>query len=163
MGTLFVPSEVNSVFHKDQLVEAARKVGIEVVAVAASTSAEVPDAALSLCSRQIDALCQIPGNLTASSFPSIAQAARRARLPIFAFQSSQARAGAAVVLARDYEDGGREAGLMAARVMRGESPAKIPFQLVSRTKLIVNLEAARSTSLKLPPALIKRADEVIGQ
>ena len=96
MGTLFVPSEVNSVFHKDQLTEAARKVGIEIVAVAASTSAEVPDAALSLCSRRIDALCQIPGNLTASSFPSIAQAARRAKLPIFAFQSSQVRAGAAV-------------------------------------------------------------------
>ena len=163
MGTLFVPSEVNTVFHKDQLVEAARKVGIEIVAVAASTSAEVPDAALSLCSRRIDALCQIPGNLTASAFPSIAQAARRARLPIFAFQSSQARAGAAVVLARDYGDGGRESGLLAARVMRGESPATIPFQLVSRTKLIVNLEAARGAGLTLPPALIKRAEEVIGQ
>jgi putative tryptophan/tyrosine transport system substrate-binding protein len=163
MGTLFVPSEVNSVFHKDLLVEAARKIGIEVVAVAASTSAEVPDAALSLCSRQIDALCQIPGNLTASSFPSIAQAARRVRLPIFAFQSSQARGGAAVVLARDYGDGGREAGLLAARIMRGESPAVIPFQLVSRTKLIVNLEAARGANLRLPAALIKRADEVIGQ
>jgi ABC-type uncharacterized transport system substrate-binding protein len=163
MGTLFVPSEVNSVFQKDVLVEAARKVGIEIVAVAASTSAEVPDAALSLCSRRIDALCQIPGNLTASAFPSIAQAARRARLPIFAFQSSQARAGAAVVLARDYGDGGRESGLLAARVMRGESPATIPFQLVSRTKLIVNLEAARGAGLTLPPALIKRAEEVIGQ
>jgi ABC-type uncharacterized transport system substrate-binding protein len=163
VGTLFVPSEVNSVFHKDQLTEAARKVGIEVVAVAASTSAEVPDAALSLCSRKLDALCQIPGNLTAASFPSIAQAARRARLPIFAFQSSQARAGAAVVLARDYEDGGREAGLIAARVMRGESPASIPFQPLSKTRLIVNLEAARSSGLTLPTALIKRAEEVIGQ
>ena len=163
MGTLFVPSEVNSVFQKDVLVEAARKVGIEVVAVAASTSAEVPDAALSLCSRRIDALSQIPGNLTASAFPSIAQAARRAKLPVFAFQSSQARAGAAVVLARDYGDGGRESGLLAARVMRGESPATIPFQLVSRTKLIVNLEAARGAGLTLPPALVKRAEEVIGQ
>jgi ABC-type uncharacterized transport system substrate-binding protein len=47
--------------------------------------------------------------------------------------------------------------------MRGESPATIPFQLVSRTKLIVNLEAARGTGLNLPPALTKRADEVIGQ
>ncbi len=163
LGTLFVPSEVNSVFHKDQLMAAAQKVGIEVIAVAASTSAEVPDAALSLCSRPIDALCQIPANLTASAFPSIAQAARRTKLPIFAFQSSQARSGAAVVLARDYEDGGREAGLMAAKVMRGANPATIPFQLVSRTKLIVNREAARNSGLILPAALIKQADEVIGQ
>jgi len=163
LGTLFIPSEVNSVFHKDQLAKEARQVGIAVTAVAASTSAEVPDAALSLCSRQIDALCQIPGNLTAASFPSIAQAARRTKLPIFAFQSSQAHAGAIVVLARDYADGGREAGLLAARIMRGENPAAIPFQGVKKTRLIVNLEAARSLGLALPPALIKQAEEVIGQ
>ncbi len=163
MGTLFVPSEANSVFHKDILTEEARKIGFEMVAVAASTSTEVPDAALSLCSRKIDALCQIPGNLTASSFPSIAQAAQRAKLPIFAFQTSQAHAGATVTLARDYADGGREAGLIAARIMRGENPAAIPFQGVKKTRLIVNLEAARSRGLTLPPALIKRADEVIGQ
>jgi len=163
LGTLFIPSEVNSVFHKDQLAKEARQVGIAVTAVAASTSAEVPDAALSLCSRQIDALCQIPGNLTAASFPSIAQAARRTKLPIFAFQSSQAHAGAIVVLARDYADGGREAGLLAARIMRGETPAAIPFQGVKKTRLIVNLEAARSLGLALPPALIKQAEEVIGQ
>jgi ABC-type uncharacterized transport system substrate-binding protein len=163
MGTLFVPSESNSVLHKDILMEEARKMGIKLVTVAANTSGEVPDAALSLCSRRIDALCQIPGNLTAASFPSLAQAAKRAKLPIFAFQSSQARAGALVVLARDYSDGGREAGLMAARVMRGEKPASIPFQRVQKTKLIVNLETARSYGLQLPPALVQRADELIGQ
>ena len=162
VGTLFVPSEVNSVFNKDQVVEAARRVSIEVVTVAASTSVEVADAALSLCSRQIDAVLQIPGNLTAASFPSIAQAAQRARLPIFAFQSSQARAGAAVVLSRDYADGGREAAGLAVRVMRGESPAAMPFQPLRKTRLLVNPEAARRAGLTLPTTLIKRADEVIG-
>jgi ABC-type uncharacterized transport system substrate-binding protein len=163
MGTLFVPSESNSVLHKDILTEEARKVGINIVTVAANTSGEVPDAALSLCSQPIDALCQIPGNLTAASFPSIIQAAKRTKLPIFAFQSSQARSGALLVLARDYGDGGREAGLMAARIMRGENPASIPFERVKRTKLIVNLEAARAHKLTLRPALIQQADEVIGQ
>lgn len=163
MGTLFVPAESNSVFHKDILTEEARKVGIDIVAVAANTSIEVADAALSLCSQQIDAVCQIPGNLTAASFPSIAQAAQRAKLPIFAFQSSQARSGAMIVLARDYGEAGRESGLIAARVIRGENPASIPFQRVQKTKLVVNLEAARSYGLTLPPALIQRADEVIGQ
>jgi ABC-type uncharacterized transport system substrate-binding protein len=163
MGTLFVPAESNSVFHKDILAEEARKVGIDIITVAANTSVEVADAALSLCSRPIDAVCQIPGNLTAASFPSLAQAAQRAKLPIFAFQSSQARAGSLVVLARDYGEAGRESGLIAARVMRGENPAAIPFQRVQKTKLVVNLAAARGYGLTLPPALIQRADEVIGQ
>ncbi|MBI2470810.1 MAG: ABC transporter substrate-binding protein [Planctomycetes bacterium] len=163
VGTLFTPSEVNTVLHKGKITDAAQKAGIGVVAVAANSSAEVSDAALALCNRRIDAVCQIPGNLTASSFPGIAQAARKAMLPIFAFQSTQAQAGAAVVLARDYYDGGKEAGLIAARVMRGENPANIPFQPFTKTNLIINLEAARAYGLKIPPSLLEKAQEVIGR
>ena len=163
VGTLFVPAEVNMVYHRDLLNEAARKLDFKVVAVAANTSADVADAALALTSQRIDVICQIPGNLTAAAFPSIAAAANKAKLPIFAFQSSQGRYGAAVVLARDYGDAGREAGLLAARVMRGENPGKIPFIPYSKTKLVINTKAARQVGLTIPPAIIKKAEEVIGQ
>ncbi|HUC99147.1 MAG TPA: ABC transporter substrate-binding protein [Candidatus Polarisedimenticolaceae bacterium] len=163
LGTLFVPAEVNMVYHREQLNEAARKLNFKVVALAANTSADVADAALALTSQRIDVICQLPGNLTAAAFPSIAAAANKAKLPIFAFQSTQARYGAAVVLARDYGDAGREAGLLAARVMRGENPGKIPFTPYSKTKLIVNTKAARHIGLTIPPALVKKAEEVISQ
>jgi ABC-type uncharacterized transport system substrate-binding protein len=163
IGTLFVPAEVNMVFNKDQLVEAAGKSGIEVVPVAVSTSSEISDAALALMSRNIDALCQIPGNLTAGAFGGIAQAARKAKLPVFAFQKVQAREGAAITLARDYHDAGRGAAFLAARIMRGEKPASIPLQSLSKTKLIINLEAARASGLSVPPSLLSKADEVIGR
>jgi ABC-type uncharacterized transport system substrate-binding protein len=163
VGTLFVPSEVNTVFHKDQLTAAASKAGLELIAVPASTSTEIADAALSLTGNKLDALIQVPGNLVATSFVMIAQAAQRARLPVFAFTSSAARGGAAVALSRDFFDNGREGGLLAARVMRGENPARIPFRPVSKIKLIANLEAARAVGFTIPLALIKRADEVIGK
>ena len=161
IGTLFVPSEVNTVLHKDRITIAAKKAGIDVVTVAANTSSEVSDAAMALCSKKIDALCQIPGNLTASSFPAIVRAANMAKLPVFAFQSTQAHTGAAVVLARDYYDGGREAGFIAARVMRGEDPATIPFMPYTKTKLIINMESARNVGIAIPPSLIQMAVEVI--
>ena len=58
--------------------------------VAANSTTEVADAALSLASRKLDAICQLPGNLTASAFPSIAQRHGAQRLPLFAFQTSAA-------------------------------------------------------------------------
>src|SRR5512140_1867165 len=67
IGTLFVPAEVNSVFNKDRLTATAQRHGIEVVAVAANTSAEMPDAAAALCSQSIDAVVQIAGNLTSAA------------------------------------------------------------------------------------------------
>jgi ABC-type uncharacterized transport system substrate-binding protein len=117
----------------------------------------VPDAALALVGKGIDAFCQIGGNLTAAAFSGIAQAASKGKVPVFAFQKAQAKEGAAVVLARDYHDAGREAGLLAARVMRGASPAKIPFQSFNKTKLFVNPEAARAVGLTLPETLLRRA------
>ncbi len=163
VGTLFVPAEVNTVYHKDMMVQAANAVGIEVVAVAVTSSTEVTDAAMSLCSRRIDALCQVGGNLLGSSFSAISRAARQAKLPVFAFLSAQAKQGAVVVVARDYYDGGREAGHLAARVMRGEDPASIPFQPLQTTRTIVNLKAARDNGLTIPATLIQRADEVLGR
>ena len=163
VGTLFVPSEVNTVYHKDMMVKAANAAGIEVVAVPVTSSTEIVDAAMSLCSRRIDALCQVGGNLLGSSFSSISRAARQAKLPVFAFLSTQAQQGAVVVVARDYFDGGREAGQLAARVMRGENPASLPFQPLQTTRTIVNLKAARDTGLTIPSTLIQRADEILGR
>jgi ABC-type uncharacterized transport system substrate-binding protein len=161
IGTIFVPAEVNSVFYKDKFEESARQAGLEPISVPASTSSEVPDAALALAGRGIDAMCQIPGNLTAAAFASIARAANRAKIPVFAFQTVQAHEGAAIVLARDYRDAGRLTGLMVARIMRGESPAKIPFAAVTRTRLVINPAAVSAAGLILTPEFLKSADELI--
>ncbi len=107
-------------------------------------------------------MLQIPGNLTASAFGSISEAGRRARLPIFAFQKSQALGGAMVVMGRDYKDSGRQAAQLVARVMRGEDPSHIPLQDYEKTRLIVNLDAARALNITLPAALVQSAQEVIG-
>lgn len=157
VGTLFVPAEVNSVHNKDELVAAARRRGVEVVAVAANTSAEIADAALALTSHDIDAVVQVAGNLTSSAFASIAQAALRARMPLFGSLSSHFHDGAPIVVARDYYDGGRQAGLMAARVVRGEDPARMPLEPLLTTKTMVDAEAARAVGLVLPPSVLRRA------
>ena len=160
-GTVFTPAEVNSAYYHELLTEAGRKAGLEVEAVAASNSSDVADAALALMTRNIDAVCQISDNLTGAAFAGIAKAAERARLPIFSFNSAQAKQGASVVLARDFRDGGRESALLAARVMRGESTASIPFKPTARTKLIINPARARAAGLSIPRAVLQRADEVI--
>lgn len=162
LGSLYCPAETNMVAYKIALDESAKRAGFEVVYVPAETATDVPDAAAALMARDIDAVLQIPGNLTASAFGSISEAARRARIPVFAFQKSQALSGAMVVVARDYHDSGRLAAQLAARIMRGENPKTIPLEDFAGTNLIVNPEAARALGITLPPALVRSAKEVIG-
>jgi ABC-type uncharacterized transport system substrate-binding protein len=162
IGTLYCPAETNMVNAKITLDEAAKRTGFEVVYVPAETATDVPDASAALMSRDIDAVLQIPGNLTASAFGSISEAARRTHIPVFAFQKSQAIGGAMVVVARDYKDSGRHAAQLAARIMRGENPKNIPLEDFGKTSLIVNLDAARALNITLPPALVRSAKDVIG-
>lgn len=163
LGALYCPAETNMVQYKLDLDAAAKRAGFEMVYVPAETATDVPDASAALMSRDIDAVLQIPGNLTASAFGSLSEAARRAKVPIFAFQKSQAIGGAMVVVARDYVDSGRLAASLAARVMRGESPKDIPLHDFGETNLIVNLDAARAIDITLPPALVRSAVEVLGE
>jgi putative ABC transport system substrate-binding protein len=131
--------------------------------VPANTSSDVPDASLALAARRPDVICQIPGNLTVSAYPTLQQAADRARLPIFAFQTSQAHGGALVVLGRDYHESGRLSGMLAARVMRGERPSELPWQSVAKVRIVLNTTTARRLGIQLPAALTARADQVIGE
>jgi len=162
LGTLFVPAEVNSVYNRDQLQAAAAERGLELISVPANTSAEIADAGLSLLAQGIDAITQVASNVTTAGFVSIAQPAQRAGVPVFGFLSSDAYNGAAVVTARDYYDGGHEAGLMAARILRGERPAAIPFVPLRATRILVNPGAARKSGLELPAALLAKASEIVG-
>jgi ABC-type uncharacterized transport system substrate-binding protein len=160
VGTLFCPAEANSVANKDLFVREASRRGLTVETVPVNSPSELPDAAMALCSRQLDAVVQVVDNLSAAGFPAIAHAAEQARLPVFACQGAAAKQGAAVVLARDYVYVGRETALKVARVMRGENPARIPFSPPSTTQKLVNLKQAQASGLSIPEALLREAKQV---
>ena len=160
VGTLFCPAEVNSVANKDLFVRECDQCGLTVETVAANTASDLPDAALALCGRRLDAVVQVVDNLSVAGFPAIARAASQARLPVFACQGTAAKQGAVLVLARDYYDAGRETALMAARIMRGESPASIPFSPPTKTRVLVNLKRAQEIRLAIPEALLRQATPV---
>lgn len=163
IGTLFTPSEINSVYHHDQLKKAAHARGLQFEAIGVNSTNEVLDGTLALCTRGIDVMTQILDNLTDACFASIATAAESRRMPLLGFATPHVESGALAAVARDFEQGGYVAGELAARVMRGESPAVIPFTPVDKSELIINLEAARSLRVEIPAGLLKRAKKVIGK
>jgi ABC-type uncharacterized transport system substrate-binding protein len=160
IGTLFAPAEVNSVLYKDELLNTAAIMGLEVEVVPVSNSSEITDAAIALCSRNVDAVCQISDNLTGASFASIAQATHRARVPLMAFASGQVGKGAFMAVSRDFFEGGVASGQIAARVLRGESPARIPFQRVETIKYVFSPAAAAAVGVAIPPELLRRGEAV---
>ncbi len=154
LGTLYTPAEINSEFNKDELAEAAERRGYELETVGIATASDVVDASIALASTRPDVWVQIADNLIASSFPAVMTAANRQNIPVITFSPSAADYNPLIILGRDYFDAGVQAGLIAARALRGEAVADIPFRATTKLTYILNFDGAQAFGITFPADLI---------
>ena len=70
-------------------------------------------------------------------------------------------AGGLVSYGGNFVESHRQAGVYTGRVLKGENPADLPVQLVTKVELFINLKAAKTLGVTVPLPLLGRADEVV--
>ncbi|NLW20675.1 MAG: ABC transporter substrate-binding protein [Clostridiales bacterium] len=159
LGLLYTVGEVNSQVQAAQYREEAAAFGFEVVESTITTSSDIPLALPGLIA-QVDLLSMLTDNTVVQHLDLVLDAADAAGLPVYGSEIEQVKNGCVATVGIDYLALGRQTGLMAARVLRGESADSIPFEVLKDFALYYNQEALTRLGLTLPDTLAPDLTEV---
>lgn len=121
---------------------------------------EIPQQLRALLSES-EALWLIPDStvLTDESIRFILESALTKQVPVVGFSSEFTRLGALLSISIDYGEVGREAGLLAKRIVNGEQRLPLKPVPVQRVKITVNQKTARYLGITIPKELDSLIDE----
>lgn len=161
VGTLWTPSELNSLFYKDKAREEAGLLGLEMIAVPIANASDVLLSAQILINKKIDVIYQISDNTINQAFQAVGRVAVDNEIPLFGGALFHTELGACAALGWDFYDIGHRAGKIALRIKNGESPENISFQHMDRVMLHINLKMAEKQGIVFPEEVLNNADKVI--
>ena len=99
--------------------------------------------------------------LVFANIPEIAALSLKHRMPAITLFAEFARAGGLMAYGPSALGATRQAGFMAGRILRGQTPATMPIEQPSIYNLAINLRTAGQLGVAIPPTLLARADDVI--
>ena len=160
IGILYTTSEVNSISAIEIYKSLAGDYGFEIVESGISTTADIP-LALDALLGKVDCLTNLTDNTVVSALALVLDKANAAGKPVFGSEIEQVKLGCVAAEGLDYIALGRQTGLMAAKVLKGEAKAsEIPYEIITEPGLYVNTEALAKFGIVLSDELKARANEV---
>lgn len=139
---------------------AARKLGVALPIVEATTDEELDIAFASAAAQHADAMIVLGDVLIIRQAPRVIALAAKHHLPAMHF-FRQFADGGLVVYGPDIFDLLRRAGGYVDKILKGIKPPELPVEQPTRFELVINMKTARALGLTVPPSLLIRADEVI--
>ena len=159
IGILYTTSEVNSISAIEIYKSLAGDYGFEIVESGISTTADIP-LALDALLGKVDCLTNLTDNTVVSALALVLDKANAAGKPVFGSEIEQVKLGCAAAEGLDYIALGRQTGLMAAKVLKGEAKAsEIPYEIITEPQLYVNSDALAKFGITLSDELAARAIE----
>jgi putative ABC transport system substrate-binding protein len=140
---------------------AARTLGLESSILHASTEHDFDTVFATLAQVRAGALVIGADAFFVSRSEQLAALTVRHAVPAISLSREFAVAGGLMSYGSSIRDAYRQLGVYGGRILKGEKPADLPVQQITKVELIINLKTAKTLGLNVPLPLSGRADEVI--
>ena len=127
----------------------------------ASSNRDIDTTFATLAQKRADAVVFTPDALFDSRRVQLATLAARHQIPALHWKREFAEVGGLMSYGSNVADVIRQTGIYTGRVLKGEKPADLPVLLPTKFEFVINVQTAKILDLKIPTALLARADEVI--
>ena len=147
-------------FPPPDMLAAAQSLGLTLHPLRASNEGAIDEAFAALPKLGAGGLVIAIAPLFTTRMDQLVALALRHRVPTV-YQLDFAARGGLASYGGDPTEGPRVAGLYVGRILKGEKPADLAVQRITRVKLVLNLKTAKALGLTVPASLLAAADEVI--
>ncbi|MEH2538411.1 MULTISPECIES: ABC transporter substrate-binding protein [unclassified Bradyrhizobium] len=144
----------------EEIPRMARRLGVALLTVEASTAEELDTAFASAAAQHADGIVDLGDPLTFVQAPRVIALAAKYHLPAIYLFRHYANGGLSVYGA-DIADLFRRAGDYVDKILKGGKPSDLPVERPTKFELVINMKTAKALGLTVPPSLLVRADEVI--
>jgi putative ABC transport system substrate-binding protein len=144
-----------------EVLSAARKYSLEVHVLNVSSEGDFDKVFADVKRLRVGGIVIGAGSVFVRGLHKLAALTIRHGVPAIYLYRDFPLAGGLMSYGSDILESYRLAGIYTGRVLKGESPADLPVIQPTKFVLAVNLKAAKTLGINVPPALLARADEVI--
>lgn len=142
--------------------DAAARAGAEALYRPADNEADIDAAYDAFAQARVDAVLAFADGVTLRNAARLAELSRRHRLPTGSGWAEFPLAGNLFSYGPNRDEAFAHLASFADRILKGAKPGDLPVERFATYELVINRQAARELGIRVPPALLARANQFIG-
>lgn len=155
------PDNPSHAFFLREAERAAQSLGIRVYSADFRRPEELESTFAAIGKELAEAIVVLPDPMTGANRARIIDLATQKRLASIAAFTEFPRGGALMSYGPSLIGNVRRAAVYVDKILKGANPAGLPVEQPTKFEMCINLKPARALGLTIPPAVLRRADEVI--
>ena len=161
IAALLNPTNPNAQSDADELLAAARSLGLNLIVFQASNERDIDRFFATLVTQRVSAFMLTADPLFGKFRDQLIVAAASHAIPAMFPSRTETVAGGLMSYGTNIADSYRQVGLYTGQVLKGTKPADLPVVQPTRFEFVINLRTAKALGLTVPPSVLALADEVI--